>query len=152
MRAIDTPANYEEAAAKRLAKNAKKVARVVRWQQTRIGATDGARESDPFAFYANQGRGRDFAARSVKSRLRRSDGRGRSYARDAARDFLDLTTEEALARLEPLALRQRDDSAKGFWVGLKFFLTETVPAGTRISDCNPATLNALIDKLVSNVA
>jgi hypothetical protein len=94
-----------------------------------------------------------FVLDHLNKRLRGCDGR--SYAMDAAisREFLDPEQDvrHALYEFENrLAHRQRDSSTRGFWAGLRHYLSQ-MPAGSRIRDCNQATLLAVLRPLRENV-
>jgi hypothetical protein len=94
-----------------------------------------------------------FVLDHLNKRLRGSDGR--SCAMDAAisREFLDPEQDvrHALYEFENrLAHRQRDSSTRGFWAGLRHYLSQ-MPAGSTIRDCNQATLLAVLRPLRENV-
>jgi hypothetical protein len=131
-------------------RNAKSAGTQVKWASTKIIERDELRASNPLAA---------LLARDTKQRQQQvRRGSGRSYAMDADTSivlrFLDLdtTVEEAVTQLsQSLAMRQKDRTQLGFWAGLRTYLS-SMPAGSRIADCNTVLLARGLANLESNVA
>jgi hypothetical protein len=139
-------------------KHAKACATQVDYHKTRIVESPLAKAADPFAVLA-----RDVAVRTQKV-VRRgsgsySKGMGTSVALDLDTSIIakfldaDMTMAEAITEIsQKLAMRQKDRTRLSYWIGLREYLGNTMPADSTVADCNPVVLSRSLAHLAANVA